>query len=210
MPNATRWGALLLALLPFAASAHETRDVGGGAYAVEVGFRDEPAYLGQANALFVKVTEYGSGGGPVEGLAASLEGEVEKDGRTLPLVLAPGSEPGEYEARFVPTALGDYTFRVFGDIGGAAVDEAFSSSPTTFAPVEPLDRFQFPVNAPVGEELTDQLAVLEAKADAARALALGGLTAGAAGIAVGVFALASARRVRTRRGGAPSGDAVRG
>ncbi len=191
-------GALLLALLPIAASAHETRDVGDGAYAIEVGFLDEPAYLGQANALFVKVTEYGSSGGPVEGLAASLEGEVAKDGEALSLALVPRPEPGEYEARFVPTALGDYTFRVFGSIDGAAIDESFSSSPTTFAPVEPLDRFQFPVNAPVGEVLVDRLAALEAQAGTARALALGGVAAGVLGLVAALLALAFARRASGR------------
>jgi hypothetical protein len=36
---------LLLALVPIVADAHEERDVGGGQYALEVGFQDEPGYL---------------------------------------------------------------------------------------------------------------------------------------------------------------------
>ena len=39
----------------------------------------------------------------VEGLAGTLPAEVEKDGATLPLVLGPGSEPGVYGARFIPS-----------------------------------------------------------------------------------------------------------
>jgi hypothetical protein len=179
-------GALLLALLPIVASAQEVRDVGEGRFTVEIGFRDEPTYLGLPNALFLEVTEYGSEGGPVEGLAATLEAEVTKEGATMPLPLVPQAEPGVYQAGFIPTALGDYTFRVFGQVGGAEVDEAFSSSPTTFAPVEPLALVQFPVDAPAGEELVGQLNEATTAAHGARTLAAVGIGAGAVGILVGV------------------------
>lgn len=123
------------------AGAQEQRDVGDGQYSLEVGFQDEPAYLGQPNPLYLNVTKYGAGGGPVKGRAGTLQAEVQKDGARLPLTPLPGAEPGVYEARFIPTALGDYTFRLFGSIDDTASDESFSSSPTTFAPVEPLDRY---------------------------------------------------------------------
>lgn len=191
-------GALLLALLPLAVSAHELRDVGDGRYAVEIGFRDEPAYLGLPNALFLKVTEYGSEGGPVEGLAATLEAEVAKDGATMALPLVPQAEPGVYEAGFIPTALGDYTFRLFGQVGGAEVDEEFASSPTTFASVEPLALVQFPVDAPAGEELVGQLGETGAAAQAARTLAAVGIAVGAVGLLAGLAAL-----LRSRHGSSP-------
>jgi hypothetical protein len=41
--------------LEHTASAHVEIDVGDGQYVMEMGFRDEPAYLGQPNALFLSV-----------------------------------------------------------------------------------------------------------------------------------------------------------
>lgn len=189
--------ACVLALvLPFAAAAHEQRDVGDGQYSVEIGFRDEPAYLGQPNAFYLNVTQFGSDGGPVEGLAGTLAAEVTKDGETLPLTLVPGSEPGVYEAAFIPTALGDYTFRLFGDILETLIDESFSSSPTTFASVEPLDRYQFPVNAPAGAELVAQLDAANVRAARSETLAYVGIGAGVLGLLVGLGALLRAGRSR--------------
>ena len=201
MPRFTSVGRCLaigwvVALFPITASAHEQRDVGDGQYSMEVGFRDEPAYLSQANALFLDVTQFGSEGGPVEGLAGTLEAEVAKDGATLPLTLVPQAEPGAYEAPFIPSALGDYTFRLFGDINGTPIDESFSSSPTTFAPVEPLDRYQFPVNAPVGAELVAQLDAANARAARSETLAYVGIAAGVIGLLVGLAGLLRASRSR--------------
>src|SRR5687768_6947704 len=91
--------------------AHVEIDVGDGQYVMEVGFRDEPAYLGQPNALALRVEQYATGGTePVNDLAATLSAEVSKDGRAMSLPLVPVGE-GAYEAAFVPTAAGDYTFR---------------------------------------------------------------------------------------------------
>lgn len=189
--------ACFLALaLPFSATAHEQRDVGDGQYSVEIGFRDEPAYLGQPNAFYLNVTQFGSDGGPVEGLAGTLAAEVTKDGETLPLTLVPRSEPGVYEAAFIPTALGDYTFRLFGDILETPIDESFSSSPTTFASVEPLDRYQFPVNAPAGAELVAQLDAANARAVRSETLAYVGIGTGVLGLLVGLGALLRAGRSR--------------
>ena len=158
----------LLALVPLVAAAHEQRDVGDRQYSLEIGFRDEPAYLGQPNALYANITKYGAGGGPVQGPAATLKAEVQKEGATLPLTLVPQAEPGVYEAFFIPTALGDYTFRLFGDIEGTPIDESFTSSPNTFASVQSLEGYQFPVTAPAGEELVTQLTAANARADRSR------------------------------------------
>jgi len=46
--------------------------------------------------------------------------------------------------------LGDYTFRLCGAITVTFIGESFSSPPTTFAAVGPLDRYQIPVDAPDG------------------------------------------------------------
>lgn len=169
-------------LLPATAHAHEQRDVGDGQYSVEVGFLNEPAYLAQPNALFLKVQQYGADGGPVEGLAAGLQAEVQKDGVTRALALVPQTEAGVYHAAFIPTALGDYTFRLFGDIDGTSIDESFRSSPNTFAPVEPVSSAQVPVPVPVGDELNQDLAQVRADAAQARTIAVVGAALGAIGL----------------------------
>jgi hypothetical protein len=178
--------------LPLAASAHVDIDVGDGQYVMEVGFRDEPAYLGQPNALYLRVAEYATGGTrPVNDLAATLNAEVGKDGRTMPLALIPTGD-GVYEAPFVPTAIGDYTFRIFGTIGGATVDETVSSGPNTFNSVEPLTAIEFPTPLPDAATLQAEIAAAAAVASTARLLGIAGIVAGALGAILGAAALARA------------------
>src|SRR5262249_2136089 len=103
------------------AYAHAQIDVGNGRYVMEIGFRDEPAYAGQPNALSLSVQEFATGGAkPVDGLATTLSAEVSKDGQVMSLPLVPLGD-GKYEGSFVPTATGDYTFHITGKIGDAAV-----------------------------------------------------------------------------------------
>ncbi len=120
-PSRSRFGswALILATgltlaaaaMPEGARAHVDIDVGDGRYVMGIGFRDEPAFLGQPNAIFIEVAEYATGGTePVDGLAETLTAEVSRDGKTLGVPLVPMGD-GVYEGRFVPTAVGDYTFR---------------------------------------------------------------------------------------------------
>jgi hypothetical protein len=175
-------------------SAHVDIDVGEGQYVMEVGFRDEPAYLGQPNALYLSVGEYATGGTePVNDLAATLEAEVSKDGQTMPLALIPTGD-GEYEAPFVPTALGDYTFRIFGTIGEAQIDESVTSGPNTFNSVEPLTAIEFPVARPDAAAMQTEIAAAEAAANTARTLAIAGIVAGVLGLILGGVALARSGR----------------
>lgn len=174
------------------ASAHVEVDVGDGQYVMEIGFRDEPAFVGQPNAIFVHVEQYGTGGTePVDGLAATLTAEVSKDGMSLEPPLAPTGD-GSYEAAFVPTETGDYTFRISGTIAEATVDESVTSSPTTFNSVEPLSKIEFPPRQP-------DAAAQTAQADAATARTLG-----IAGIAVGLLGLIVAGVALARSGKAAS------
>jgi len=190
-------GALaLLGSVPSGADAHETRTLEGGRYAVEVGFLSEPAYLGQPNALYLDVVEFATGGGrPVEGLAATLQAEVEKDGQMMPLTLIP-QDPGVYHGAFLPTATGDYTFRLFGQIGDQPVDESFRSSPNTFAAVDPADAIQFPTKLVPADVLQAQVADAEDEAAAARTLAFVGIAVGALGLLAAVAALVLGRTGR--------------
>jgi hypothetical protein len=191
------------ALLPLAGAAHESRDTPSGQYSLEVGFLNEPAYLVQPNAVFLKVVAYGSEGGPVESLAATLRVDVQKDAASATFELLPGAEPGEYVAAFIPTSTGDYTFRVYGQVEEEAVDESFRSSPNTFAAVEPLGSNQFPVQPPDAATLQQEVEDAEDAADGARALALGGIAIGALGVLVGLAGwLRSGRRPSPRPAGA--------
>jgi hypothetical protein len=179
--------ALLLSALP--AIAHVSIDVGGGQYVMEIGFRDEPAFVGLPNAVYVHVEQYGTGGTePVDGLAETLTAEVSKDGQTFSPPLVPMGE-GSYEAIFVPTLPGDYTFRVSGTIGEAEIDESVTSSPTTFDSVQPLSAIEFP---PPQADAAAQAA--QAEAASARNFGIAGLALGLLGLIVGGIALARSGR----------------
>lgn len=185
--------ASLLTALVGSAAAHVDVDVGDGQYVMEIGFRDEPALQGQPNAVFIAVEKYGTGGTePVDGLAGTLQAEVSRDGVTKTIPFVPMGE-GKYEAPFVPTATGDYTFRVFGDIEGNAVDESVTSGPQTFNSVDPLTAHEFPP-ATTGNEAQAELTAAQDAAAQARTFAIVALV-------VGVVALIAAllMGMRSRR-----------
>src|SRR5215207_6778564 len=194
------------------ALAHVEIDVGDGQYVMEVGFRDEPAYLGQSNALALTVEQYATGGTkPVNDLAATLSAEISKDGQAMNLSLVPVGD-GEYEAAFVPTATGDYTFRITGTIGEATVDESVTSGPTTFNSVEPMSAIEFP--QPLPDPLQLQTAVADANTAATTARTLGGagIVIGVIGIILGALALARSRQPKPEvlpRASEPSGKLIR-
>ncbi len=205
-------GLTLTAAATASTLAHVEIDVGDGQYVVEVGFRDEPAYLGLPNALTVRVERYATGGTePVNDLAATLSAEVSKDGQVKALPLVPAGE-GQYEAVFVPTATGDYTFRIAGTIGEATVDESVTSGPTTFNSVEPLAAIEFP--QPLSDPVQVQTVVADANAAAstARALGIAGVIAGVLGLILGALALARSRQPKVEvapRASEPSGKLIR-
>jgi len=103
-----------LGLATSIAAAHENRTV--GPYALEVGWSVEPAYVNTANAVFVEVVDAHSNA-PLEHLDKSIQVDVIVGGaaarRTFDLQPIP-QEPGHYRAPFIPTSVGDYTFRVSG------------------------------------------------------------------------------------------------
>lgn len=137
-----------------AALAHETRDVAGGKYQFRVGFIDEPAYQGLQNGLELTVcngqctTKPDSNGvlaNGVTGAFDTLKAEVIFGPSTMPLTLmAVPYQPGKYDALFVPTRPGNYTFHITGTLNSDKIDERFTSSPDTFDSVQPLTVIQFP------------------------------------------------------------------
>jgi len=153
------------------AAAHENRTV--GPYALEVGWSLEPAYVNTANAVFVEVVDAHSNA-PVEHLDKSIQVEVIVGGaaarRTFDLQPVP-QEPGHYQAPFIPTAVGDYTFRIFGTIGSTKVDEQFESGPGRFDPVMSDSSLQFPKPLTTNDQLVEGL-------DQVRLIAIGALILG--------------------------------
>jgi hypothetical protein len=184
------------------ASAHVQIDVGNGRYTMEIGFRDEPTYVGQPNAIYLHVEEYATGGTkPVDGLASTLKAEVSKDNQTYEPPLVPMGD-GSYEARFVPTETGDYTFHITGTIGDAPVDESVTSGPQTFDSVQPLTTIEFPRARPDPAVSAAQSA--QSEASTARLFGIAGIAVGALGLIVAVIALT--RSGRTAAAPAPAAD----
>ena len=161
--------------------AHEERTVGD--YGFVVGFIDEPVFTGQKSGLELMVSQ---GDTPVEGLEGTLQATVGFGDEIRDLELEPRfGEPGWYESVFFPTAAGPYTFRIFGDIEGATVDESFTSSPDGFSEVQEVTGGQFPVTLPAaGDTARDAEEGAAAAGTATLALVVGG-----AGLLAGLVAL---------------------
>ncbi len=109
--------------------------------------------------------------------------------------------PGRYTADFIPTLSGQYRFRVYGNIEGAAIDTTFESGPGTFSNVEPVGELQFPIAAaqPRGMEgairgAAGDAQAARAAAASARTMAMAGLALGALGLVAGGGGLAAALR----------------
>jgi hypothetical protein len=199
--SAVGWGLAMLLLVawPLAASAHEHRAIANGQYNVVVGFLNEPSFAGQQNGLDLTVMKLGGkpsagtpatdsddgpSGAPVTGLEKTLKAEVMYGDQTMELTLAPRwNTPGAYDGVFFPMKPGDYTFRIFGTIDGAKVDESFTSSPSTFGPVEDPAPLEFP-KATAASAANDMTAGFLTGADGPGAGAAAGLVVllGAAGL----------------------------
>jgi hypothetical protein len=163
--------------------AHEHREV--GEYSITVGFIDEPVYTGQKSGLEFFVAHHDTEE-PVEGLEETLSAEVVFGADTRELEVSPRfGEAGAYESVFFPTAAGQYTFRIFGEIDGTAVDEEFTSGPDTFSDVNDVAAGQFPVVFPA---TADVVRDAEAGANAATTSTIA-LILGGAGLVAGLVAL---------------------
>ena len=169
------------------AAAHERRTV--GPYTFVVGWVAEPAYVGQLNALDLTVTET-STTKAVDGVEKTLKAELIAGGgsavRQLELVSRFG-QPGKYQAQFVPTKVGDYTFHLTGTVGTTAINEKFESGPGRFEGVEDIAPLQFPNSVPSTADLASKLDDANTKLMLAIAL-------GAVALVISVASLARAGR----------------
>ena len=198
------------------ASAHEDRTI--GRFEVAVGFAEEPAYAGQPNGVQMFMNEDGK---PVTDLADELQVVVcVGDQTSEPFTFEPAFEigefgtPGDYRANFVPSQAGAYTFTISGTFKGQKFnDEAFTSSPKTFADVIDINSASFPqVTSPSNQELATRIdqesartatAVKAAQAAAtsagddasgARTIGVIGLVAGALGLVTAIYATSVVRK----------------
>jgi len=142
-----------------AASAHEARTVNG--YHWLVGFGDEPTYAGLKN--FVQLFLGTANGKPVLNIGNKLHVTVETGSAKKTFSLLPSFDAdsglgtkGEFDAFFIPTTPGPYTFRFTGNLGGP-VDQSFTSGPNTFSTVDDPSQIQFPVQVPSTLELSQKL-----------------------------------------------------
>lgn len=202
--------AVLIGAVAGPASAHVLKTA--GPYHLLIGFGNEPTYAGAQNSVFLLLTMAKSGAPVVdEGLGDTLKVEVGfgTQHKQLPLVSSYDPDSGQgtkgvYNAYFIPTAPGDYTFHFFGKIGQQDVNISVTSSETTFDSAHDPAGIQFPQQAPSNLQLSQRLNAESARlsagihdasskaAPASVALAVGvaGLIVGVAGLCVGGIAVA--------------------
>lgn len=164
-------------------AAHESRDLDD--LILSVGFLDEPVYAGQKSGLDLRITHDGE---PVEGAEGTVKAEVTFGDQTRSLEITPRfGEPGAYQSVFMPTAAGAYTFRIFGEVDGEAIDQSFTSGPDTFGNILDTAAGQFPVVYPATADVArDAEAGAGAATLAAIASALGAVGAIAGLVALGI------------------------
>jgi len=191
--------ALLVPLAATPAFAHEERDF--SVFHVEVGFGDEPPYIGEKNSVQLLLSS--KDGKPITDLGDSLQVEV-STGNNPPMKLAlePNFEvggdgtPGDYRAWFFPTEPGKYTFHFTGTIHGRTVDQSFTSSPTGFDEVKDPSGVEYPAKDPTAGQVSARLDRETARqasatagahdaANSAKTLAIVGIVVGLLGLLAG-------------------------
>jgi hypothetical protein len=161
-----------------------------GDYALEIGFHIEPPYVGEPNGLDLFVTNTKTNE-KVNGLEKTLSVEIIRGSHKRTLELYPQAEQdGAYTADLVPTEAGDYTWHVWGQIEGTAVDVSMTSAPDTFDPVKSKSDASFPAAEP-------GVADLQAQANTALIVGIAGVVLGIVGIGTGVMGLGRARAGKT-------------
>ncbi len=178
------------------ASAHERRAV--GEYSFVVGWLTEPAFVNQPNSLDLRISKTADAS-PVTGLNTTLKFEVTADGKTKEVPIAARfNTPGAYNAYVLPNKTGTYTFRIYGTIEGAQVDQKFTSGPGTFSNIEEPNYFPAAADASAADEhmggFEQRIAALETDSDSGSSnsgtlFGIIGIVVGALGLAVGGLAL---------------------
>jgi len=201
--------AAVLVLIPQIASAHAGRTV--GPFDLEIGFRDEPVYVGVPNAVFLEVMKDGEEVTDIrDSLTVTLGfGEEISD----PIVFEPMEEPGQFQAPFIPSQAGAYTFTISGSVGGDELELSLSSGPETFDEAQEVaaatfPQVRFPTNADLASRIeqesertatelgtvTGDVKAANDSASSAKTVGIIGIVLGALGLIVGGAALATRKR----------------
>jgi hypothetical protein len=183
--------ALLLLVSTLPVFAHGSTTVGD--YKLEIGFKIEPALQGELNGLDLIVTNTKTNQ-PVTGLEQTLKAEIIFGASKKTLELEPvEGEEGAYTAAILPTAVGDYTWHIFGAIEDTPVDISMTSSPTTFVSVVPKSEASFPASEPDASAL----AAVQAQANQR---AMVGIVTSIVALLVAILSLVVALTRNARRG----------
>jgi len=193
---------------PAGLAARERRSVLNGRFELVVGFLAEPAYEGEPNGLYLRVTDSqpptptpnatptpSPGATPAPEAGTTLQAEVRYGEQTRRLDLVQDeADPAIYRAIFVPTQPGDYVFRITGTLAGREIAEEFHSSAETFPGVTGVGDVQFPADIPVGQGLLDAFEEAEERAARARTLGVVGVMLGVVGLLSGGLSVVLSRR----------------
>jgi hypothetical protein len=169
-------------------SAHEQSGV--GEYTFVVGFIHEPAIVEEPNGLDLRVSRgAGDNAELIEGLENTLNAEILFGDQRLPLQLrARYGQPGAYTADIIPTEMGTYSFRIYGDIEGTQVDETFVGGPDTFSEVAGKNAMSFPNQVGTVGSVQSMASDASDTASTAMMFGIGGLIAGLLGLVLGGLA----------------------
>lgn len=141
-----------------------------GPYTLALGWKVEPAYVGEVNAVQVIVTD--AHGKPVTDLGPDdLRVVVSANGQQSgTLSFNSGFDPdtglgtpGDYQAPLIPTSPGPYTFHLTGTVHGHALDFTATSSDQTFDTVQDPSAIQFPTKLPSLSEIVTRLDRIDAR-----------------------------------------------
>jgi len=177
--------ALLALSLPGIVLAHGQTTVGD--YDIEIGFHNEPAYVGEPNSLDLFVTN-STTNERVNRLEQTLQVEIIRGSHKRTLALYPQDEAdGAYTAAIIPTEAGDYTWHVWGTIEGTPVDVSMTSGPDTFTPVLSRADDAFPGAEP-------DVAAIQAQANSAFTVGIVGVILGLIGVIIGVLGLRAGKK----------------
>lgn len=168
---------LLLTTMPVSAHSRVELDEG---YAVVVGWINEPALLGERNAVAIEITQNDE---PLSGVEATLDARLLYAGNTFTANLNPTEHVGLYAVPVIPTVRGQYEIQLFGTIGELEVD--FVAEPEE---ILPASRLQFPEKEPSILELQEQVNQLESQVGTARLFGLIGIVVGLLGCGLAGYA----------------------
>jgi hypothetical protein len=138
-----------------------------GDYQLVIGFLNEPAYQGEPNGLELTVTNSKTGE-KINNLTDTLKVAVSYGSISQTLQLQPvAGQDGSYTAPLLPTAAGDYTWQITGNIRDTPVNVNMTSGPDTFGAVQAKSTIAFPAEQTI-TELQTQAATLQTSADTLR------------------------------------------